>query len=1215
MAQNKTGNKLGANTAKDLGVLPQHIQPELGCGSDTGQIVYNNIVLATGRGFSENISHDGVSAGRVPHSPDISRSSEHRFMLNRENGHVRYEELSNILGLRRMDSENAAEMDEIPSLNKQDQEMKNGVPGVSLRKTVPGDRDTRNRVQSSTGTLDDSLPWKMKLLCSSGGKILPRPSDGKLRYVGGETRIISTRKDLSWEELVKKTSSICRQPHTIKYQLPGEDLDALISVSSEEDLQNMTEEYHGFERREGSQRLRIFLVPLTESEETPLTEVSMIQQSDPDYQYVVAVNGIADPSPRNNNGGMSLTNEASQFAPVFQKISPNPSSAFENKGAANSLNGDGVLNKSVSPIRIQVSGSSAGYVPFLGNERFQGSTESNVSFVTALLPPENSGTVIADWQYPQHAAAGQSKILNGQHFGNYNLGKGFVTHGCEDKLFGERLFQREKGNYLGNPLSCLEDPICQQAESDGISGSPYGLPHAFSDSQLHESAVRSGYCLQERIGQSFSLNLENTQLSSILLSNISQGNPLELQRDPILHHTQLQSKIPKGDSAELSKRQEMTSSSPYSDSLGMNFDVYNGSISTENRYPKAQSRLTDYSFVANDIQDNSVKLEKMKIIEEFNCFPSNNGNVYVEKPAIIDMGNMSELHLLDSFLPSNSNSQVNVQKNWEVTSEDRIPASLGMAELSPNNIVDKIPSDLLDMSQRTDDSKKCALAEGLNGKQDIDFSLTRILDLNAPLKDEESSSGKSNLGNNFFELSINPDSLKCAPIQLSENQLASGFHENSTLSAARLHPASPPVGYGPKFNLPMNVNTAGENSSFRKAPSFFDDSVSSTDQIIDLSDPSKNIQWCHEASRVQPFVVVDNVISVSPPNVESSLVLSPNSVDDRGSDVGSLAHTEAESILPESELEDFKDNQTDKHDFLSDAMIAEMEASIYGLQIIRNADLEDLSELGSGTYGTVYHGKWRGTDVAIKRIKKSCFAGRSSEQERLAKDFWREAQILSNLHHPNVVAFYGIVPDGVGGTLATVTEFMVNGSLRHVLIKKERLLDRHRKLIIAMDAAFGMEYLHSKNIVHFDLKCDNLLVNLRDPQRPVCKVGDFGLSRIKRNTLVSGGVRGTLPWMAPELLNGSSSRVSEKVDVFSFGISLWELFTGEEPYADMHCGAIIGGIVKNTLRPPIPERCDPEWRKLMEECWSADPNSRPSFTEITSRLRSMSIGLQVKGTG
>ncbi|KAB2602083.1 hypothetical protein D8674_003088 [Pyrus ussuriensis x Pyrus communis] len=110
-----------------------------------------------------------------------------------------------------------------------------------------------------------------------------------------------------------------------------------------------------------------------------------------------------------------------------------------------------------------------------------------------------------------------------------------------------------------------------------------------------------------------------------------------------------------------------------------------------------------------------------------------------------------------------------------------------------------------------------------------------------------------------------------------------------------------------------------------------------------------------------------------------------------------------------------------------------------------------------------------------------------------------------------------------------------------------------------MDAAFGMEYLHSKNIVYFDLKCDNLLV-----------------------------------------------------DVFSFGISMWEILTGEEPYANMHCGAIIGGIVKNSLRPPIPERCDSEWKNLMEQCWSPDPDIRPSLTEITNRFRAMSNELQAR---
>ncbi|KAG8063107.1 hypothetical protein GUJ93_ZPchr0003g17178 [Zizania palustris] len=278
---------------------------------------------------------------------------------------------------------------------------------------------------------------------------------------------------------------------------------------------------------------------------------------------------------------------------------------------------------------------------------------------------------------------------------------------------------------------------------------------------------------------------------------------------------------------------------------------------------------------------------------------------------------------------------------------------------------------------------------------------------------------------------------------------------------------------------------------------------------------------------------------------------------------------------------------------------------ISDVQIINNGDLEDLQEMGSGAFGTVFHGRWKGTDVAIKRIKNSCFMYPSSQADKLITEFWKEAAIISKLHHPNIIALYGVVNNGPGGTLGTVTEFMVNGSLKKVLLHKDKYLDWHKRIMLAMDAAIGMEYLHSKDIVHFDLKCDNLLVNIKDPSRPICKVADFGLSKMKQATLVSGGMRGTLPWMAPELLTMSGTKVSEKVDVYSFGIVMWEILTGEDPYDGMHYGGVIGGILSNTLRPPVPTSCKPEWGKLMEQCWSSEPERRPSFTEVATRLRSM----------
>ncbi|MED6152748.1 hypothetical protein PIB30_094983 [Stylosanthes scabra] len=671
------------------------------------------------------------------------------------------------------------------------------------------------------------------------------------------------------------------------------------------------------------------------------------------------------------------------------------------------------------------------------------------------------------------------------------------------------------------------------------------MHHSFSDSQL-----RSCYCSQEGSNLSFSLNHAKAQPSSMLQSSISQGNLIELRHDSSLLYPQLQNKLPNNiESSELYGRQDFASSSPYSESSGMD-GIHKDSILIGKKYHVPQTNVNGSSFMVKHAEDNSLSSEKKNIIEGKNPIGVADGKFYEGKSLAAHMGLVTEL-----------NGKINMQKDWEQSSED--------------------------MRQTTINSKKYAVAEGMNGGQGSDFALTRNINLNGSVPTcRETSCHKNSFSDLLCDLSPLP-TCKALQVQPSMSCTDPCFNEVSTLSPASLYHVqhNDPR---PCSNSTMNDQHNPNNTSFHKVPSFIDDDlITSTDQkfpVISghsagkskagdvMPGQSKNLGNCNDVNQPKPFGLVEDVTGVVPRAIHSTFACIPPIVDVNGSTPVSLSCTEVDSIIADSEPEDFKYEETDKNESLSDAMIAEMEASVYGLQIIKNADLEELKELGSGTYGTVYHGKWRGSDVAIKRIKKSCFGGKPSERERLTKDFWREAQILSNLHHPNVVAFYGIVPDAVGGTLATVTEYMVNGSLRHVLLKKDR-----------------------------------------DPERPICKVGDFGLSRIKRNTLISGGVRGTLPWMAPELLNGSSNRVSEKVDVFSFGISMWEILTGEEPYADMHYGAIIGGIVKNTLRPPIPKHCDPEWRKLMEDCWSPDPESRPSFTVITNRLRSMYKVLQEKG--
>lgn len=146
-----------------------------------------------------------------------------------------------------------------------------------------------DEIAPASSKSEDLLGNKMKFLCSFGGKILPRPSDGQLRYVGGDTRLVTVHRTITFQDFMKKLEDLLETMSVIiKYQLPTLDLDTLISVVSDEDLQNMMEEYDRYESHKEScshPRLRAFLFP--QIPPLPSTE----NRVSPTQRYVDAVNG------------------------------------------------------------------------------------------------------------------------------------------------------------------------------------------------------------------------------------------------------------------------------------------------------------------------------------------------------------------------------------------------------------------------------------------------------------------------------------------------------------------------------------------------------------------------------------------------------------------------------------------------------------------------------------------------------------------------------------------------------------------------------------------------------------------------------------------------------------------------------------------------------------------------------------------------------------
>ncbi|OVA13621.1 Protein kinase domain [Macleaya cordata] len=255
-----------------------------------------------------------------------------------------------------------------------------------------------------------------------------------------------------------------------------------------------------------------------------------------------------------------------------------------------------------------------------------------------------------------------------------------------------------------------------------------------------------------------------------------------------------------------------------------------------------------------------------------------------------------------------------------------------------------------------------------------------------------------------------------------------------------------------------------------------------------------------------------------------------------------------------------------------------------------NIDFSELTvgiRVGIGFFGEVFRGIWNGTDVAIKVFLEQDLTVENME------DFCNEISILSRLRHPNVILFLGACMNP--RHLSFVTEYMEMGSLYYLIHTsgQKKKLSWRRRLKMMCDICRGLMCIHRMKIVHRDLKSANCLVN----KHWTVKICDFGLSRIMTEVpMRDSSSAGTPEWMAPELIRNEP--FTEKCDVFSLGVIIWELCTLNRPWDGVPAMQVVYAVANEGSRLEIPEG---PLSKLIADCW-AEPDERPSCEEILSRL-------------
>eukprot|EP01126_Amoeba_proteus_P067263 TRINITY_DN9896_c0_g1_i4.p1 TRINITY_DN9896_c0_g1~~TRINITY_DN9896_c0_g1_i4.p1 ORF type:complete len:673 (+),score=174.43 TRINITY_DN9896_c0_g1_i4:295-2019(+) len=256
--------------------------------------------------------------------------------------------------------------------------------------------------------------------------------------------------------------------------------------------------------------------------------------------------------------------------------------------------------------------------------------------------------------------------------------------------------------------------------------------------------------------------------------------------------------------------------------------------------------------------------------------------------------------------------------------------------------------------------------------------------------------------------------------------------------------------------------------------------------------------------------------------------------------------------------------------------------------------LTDLKALGRGGYAKVLKGTLDGKPVAIKRLLRNVNHPHFDHRHFMKSvlELQQEVCIHSAIKHENCTKLLGVcLPE-----MAMIMELAPRGDLSTLCYDLTKYLPWHFIRRVAVDIARGLQHLHvdfEPPIVHLDMKSPNVLIMSYDHTAPVvAKITDFGTARPLVSLFNQCYVDNPL-WQAPEIFKNQF--YDEKVDIYSYGVILWEMFSREKPWQELDFLSDVESVVKEGQRLVIPKTCPKPLTDFIAQCWDADPDARPTW--------------------